>query len=156
AKVFHSILTFIVSIPSLLTAFNIAATLERAGRKSGSRGRLLGLDFFLRLPWGNPIVVAQLCGMMLFIIGGITGMMNASFSLNVALHNTSWVVGHFHMTLAGAVFLTYVGILYWLLPQMRGRKLWRPGFAWWQVVLWFSGMIVFGLGMGRAGLEGAM
>ncbi len=156
AKIFHSFLTFIVAVPSFMTAFNIAATLERGGRKRGSKGALLGLDFFAYLPWGDPVVVAQLCGMILFIIGGITGIMNASFTLNTALHNTAWVVGHFHMTLAGAVFLTYMGITYWLLPQMRGRKLWRPSVATAQVAFWFTGMIIFGAGMGRAGIEGAM
>jgi cytochrome c oxidase subunit 1 len=152
-KIMHSFLTFVVVIPSLLTAFNIGATLERAGRKNGGRG-LFG--WMLRLPWGNPLVVAQLCGMLLFVIGGVTGMFNASYSLNVALHNTTWVVGHFHTTLAGAVFLTYMGILYWLVPLMRGRELFggkRLALA--QILTWFVGMTIFGLAMGRAGLEGA-
>ena len=156
AKISHSFLTFIVAVPSLLTAFNIGATLERAGRKNGSQGRLFGLDFFAHLPWGNPLVVSQLCGMMLFLVGGITGVMNASFTLNVALHNTTWVVGHFHMTLAGAVTLTYIGILYWLVPLLRGRRLYAPRMATAQLYLWFFGMIIFGMGMGRAGIEGAI
>lgn len=156
AKISHSLLTFVVAAPSFLTAFNLGATLERAGRERGSKRRFFGLDFFGYLPWGNPLVVAQLCGMMLFIIGGITGVMNASFTLNVALHNTTWVVGHFHMTLAGAVTITYMGILYWLVPLLRGRRLFAPRLALAQLYLWFSGMIIFGLGMGRAGIEGAI
>lgn len=167
AKAFHSLLTFVVAVPSLLTAFNIAATLERGGKKrdvadnaiAQTVARILDplqLGFFVRLPWGNPVVVSQLGGMMLFIVGGVTGLMNASFTLNVALHNTAWVVGHFHTTLAGAVFMTYIGILYWMLPLMRGRKLWRPRLALWQAYLWLIGMFIFGMGMGRAGIEGAI
>ncbi len=156
AKMFHSLLTFVVAVPSLLTAFNIAATLERAGRKNGAKGRLLHLDFLIHLPWTDPVVAAQLWGMVLFVVGGITGVMNASFTLNVALHNTTWVVGHFHMTLAGAVFLTYMGISYWLVPMMRGRKLWQPRLALAQVYLWGIGMIIFGAAMGRGGIEGAI
>lgn len=152
AKISHSLLTFVVAVPSFLTAFNLAATLERAGRQRGANA----LSWIWKQPWGSPVVAAQFCGMLLFVVGGITGVMNASFSLNLALHNTTWVVGHFHMTLAGAVTLTYVGVLYWLLPMMRGRKLFMPKLALAQVFLWFSGMIVFGAGMGRAGIEGAI
>jgi cytochrome c oxidase subunit I len=156
AKIFHSALTFVVAIPSLLTAFNIAATLERAGRKNGSKGKYFGLDFFIYLPWGNPVVAAQLAGMAIFVVAGITGIMNASFTFNVALHNTSWVVGHFHTTLAGAVTLTYFGIFYWMLPMLRGRKLFWPRVALAQIATWFVGMSIFGMGMGRAGIEGAI
>ena len=152
AKISHSLLTFVVAVPSFLTAFNLAATLERAGHQRGANA----LSWIWKQPWGNPVVAAQFCGMLLFVVGGITGVMNASFSLNLALHNTTWVVGHFHMTLAGAVTLTYIGVLYWLLPMMRGRKLFMPKLALAQVFLWFSGMIVFGAGMGRAGIEGAI
>jgi len=152
AKMMHSMLTFVVAIPSLLTAFNIAATLERAGRKNGGTG-LFG--WIWKLPWTNAVIVSQLCGMLLFVFGGISGTMNASFNLNVALHNTTWVVGHFHTTLAGAVFMTYIGILYWILPLLRGRKLWRPNVALAQAYLWFGGMLIFAGSMARAGLEGA-
>ncbi|GAB4518015.1 MAG: b(o/a)3-type cytochrome-c oxidase subunit 1 [Anaerolineae bacterium] len=153
AKLMHTILTFVVSMPSLLTAFNIAATMERAGRKRGAKG---ALDWMWKLPWGNPVIAAQFLGMLLFVIGGVTGIMNASFNLNVALHNTTWVVGHFHTTLGGAVFLTYMSILFWILPMLRGRKLWMPQLALAHVYLWFIGMVIFGTGMGRAGIEGAI
>jgi len=156
AKAFHSALTMVVAVPSFLTAFNIAATLERSGRKRGSKGHWFGLDFFAFLPWDNPIVVSQLGGMLLFLAGGITGIMNASFTLNIALHNTTWVVGHFHMTVAGAVFMTYMGILYWLLPVLTHRKLWKPKLALAQAYFWLFGMLLFGAAMGRAGMLGAV
>jgi len=151
AKVSHSLLTFVVAAPSLLTAFNLAATLEKAGRNRGGNQ----LSWVWKQPWNNPLVAAQLCGMLLFIVGGITGILNASFALNVALHNTTWVVGHFHMTLAGAVTLTYFGIAYWLVPLLRGRRLFSKNLALAQIYTWFFGMILFGAGMGRAGIDGA-
>lgn len=152
AKMYHSLLTFVVAVPSFLTMFNIAATLERGGRKNGAKS---DLEWIIRLPWGNPVIVAQLGGMILFLFGGITGLMNASFNLNQALHNTTWVVGHFHTTLGGAVFMTYMGILFWLLPHIRGRKLWMPKLALAYAYTWLIGMVMFGGAMGRAGLEGA-
>ncbi len=153
AKIFHSIFTFVVAIPSFLTAFNIAATMERSGRKRGAKS-LLG--WIWHQPWDNPVIVSQYGGMILFIFGGITGIMNASFNMNIALHNTAWVVGHFHTTVAGAVFMTYTSILYWLLPMVRGRKLFAPKLALAQAYLWLMGMFMFGASMGRAGLEGAV
>jgi cytochrome c oxidase subunit 1 len=156
AKAFHSALTFVVAVPSFLTAFNLAATLERAGRKRGSKRAFLGLDFFAYLPWNDPVVVSQLGGMLLFLAGGITGVMNASFTLNIALHNTTWVVGHFHMTLAGAVFMTYMGILFWIMPVLTGRELWGKKLALAHAYLWLFGMLLFGAAMGRAGIMGAV
>ncbi|MCA9912454.1 MAG: cbb3-type cytochrome c oxidase subunit I, partial [Anaerolineae bacterium] len=151
-KLMHSILTFVVAVPSFMTAFNIAATMERSGRKRGATGVL---DWLWKQPWGNPIVAAQFSGMILFLFGGVTGLMNASFNMNVALHNTTWVVGHFHTTLGGAVVLTYFGITYWMLPMLRGRKLFAPRLATAQVFLWLTGMLIFAGAMGRAGIEGA-
>ena len=74
AKFMHALLTFVVAAPSLLTIFNLAATLERSGRKRGATGLL---DWMWKQPWGNPVIVSQFGGMILFIFGGITGIMNA-------------------------------------------------------------------------------
>jgi cytochrome c oxidase subunit 1 len=152
AKAVHAFFTFVVATPSLMTAFNIAATMEKAGRKRGATG-LFG--WIPKQAWDDPVISAQIAGMLLFVVGGITGIMNASFNMNVALHNTSWIPGHFHTTLGGAVFLTYIGILYWLMPILRGRKLFSKEVALAQVYTWLIGMALFGLSMGRAGLEGA-
>jgi cytochrome c oxidase subunit 1 len=136
----------------MLTAFNLAATLERVGRANGARRPLA---WMLRQRWGDPVVAAQLCGMLLFVAGGFSGIIQSSFTLNVALHNTAWVPAHFHMTLAGAVLLTFVSILYWLLPMLSGRALWSRRVALWQVYTWFAGMAVFGHNMGMAGIHGS-
>ncbi|MEO1288535.1 MAG: cbb3-type cytochrome c oxidase subunit I [Chloroflexota bacterium] len=153
AKLMHSMLTFVVAVTSFMTAFNIAATVERGGRKRGATGLF---DWMWKQPYDDPVVAAQYAGMFLFIFGGITGVMNASFNMNVALHNTTWVVGHFHTTLGGAVFLTYVSILYWIMPAIRGKKLWGKNIALLQVYTWLFGMIGFAGFMGRAGLAGAV
>jgi Heme/copper-type cytochrome/quinol oxidases, subunit 1 len=152
AKGIHTIFTFVVAVPSFLTAFNIGAVLERAGRKRGAKGPF---GWLVKQDWSNPVVAAQLCGMILFIAGGFSGIIQASLTLNIALHNTSWVPAHFHMTLAGAVTLTYFGIIYWLVPMIRGRRLWSKKMALAQVYSWMIGMLIFGHGMGAAGLAGA-
>jgi cytochrome c oxidase subunit 1 len=150
-KAIHFLFTMSVALPSFMTAFNMAATLEIAGRKRGGKG-LFGWMFAQK--WGDPVVAAQLMGMILFVSGGISGIINASAQLNATVHNTSWIPGHFHQTVAGAVALTYFGIMYWMLPAVLKRGLFSKRMATWQVYTWGIGMIMFGYTMAEAGLLG--
>lgn len=150
-KVVQWIFTFAVAIPSFLTIFNIGAVLERAGRKRGATG---SLDWLWKQDWWNPIVAAQLVGMMMFVVGGISGIVNASLTLNIALHNTSWIPAHFHTTLGGAVTMTFIGIAYWLIPMITGKKLYSKNMALAQIYTWFVGMMSFGFTYSQAGLLG--
>ncbi len=151
-KYIHSILTYGVAFPSLLTLFTVVASLEYAARKRGGRG-LLG--WIRALPWGNPVVSAQLLAGILFMFGGIGGITNASYSVNLVIHNTAWVPGHFHLTVASAVTLSFFGISYWLIPYLTGKPLWKP--KWASVVnwSWFVGMMIFSNAMHVLGLLGA-
>jgi cytochrome c oxidase subunit I len=150
-KFFHGILTFGVFFPSLATAFSVMASLEMGGRARGGTGLFAWIK---KLPWGDPSVTAQLMAMFTFIFGGITGLINASVVMNQSIHNTTWVPGHFHMTIGSAVALTFVGIAYWLVPYLTGRRLWgrRLGLA--STWLYTIGVLVFARGMISAGLEG--
>jgi cytochrome c oxidase subunit 1 len=67
--------------------------------------------------------------MLLFAFGGISGLVNASYNVNLVVHNTSWVSGHFHLTNGSAVTLTFIGITYWLVSYLTGRQLWSTKVA---------------------------
>jgi len=151
-KYVHATLTYAVFFPSLLTAFTVVASLEQAGRKRGGQG---WLGWIRALPWGNPSVAAQLLAGVLFFFGGISGITNASYNLNLVLHNTAWVPGHFHLTVASAVTLSFMGISYWLVPFLTGKQLWKPKWAVVQSWLWFIGMLIFSNAMHVIGLLGA-
>jgi cytochrome c oxidase subunit I len=71
------------------------------GRAGARRHGAARLD--PRLPWGDPSLTAQLLAMLTFVYGGATGLVNASFTMNLVIHNTTWVPGHFHMTVGTAV-----------------------------------------------------
>lgn len=151
-KLIHSALTFLVAIPSFLTAFTVIAALEKAGRAKGGQG-LFG--WIKALPWSDPAVSAQLLAGIMFMFGGLGGIINASFSVNLVVHNTAWIPGHFHTTVATGVTLTFLGITYWLVPHFTGKALASPKLATAANWLWFVGMAIFSSGMHWIGLLGA-
>jgi cytochrome c oxidase subunit 1 len=151
-KWIHAALTYSVFFPSMLTAFTVIASLEYAGRRNGGTG-LVG--WIRALPWRDPSVTSQLLAGILFLFGGISGLTNASYNLNLIVHNTAWVPGHFHLTVATAVTLSFMGISYWLVPYVTGKQLYKPRLALVQAWTWFVGMVIFSNAMHVLGLLGA-
>lgn len=153
-KFLQVILTFIVVVPSLMTAFSLFATFEMHGRSVGAKG-LFG--WFKKLPWKDVRFFAPFMGMLIFIPAGAGGLINASHQLNAVVHNTLWVTGHFHLTVASSVALTFFGITYWLIPAILGRKMTplmhRLGII--QTLLWVVGMFFMSGSMHIVGLLGS-
>jgi cytochrome c oxidase subunit 1 len=89
------------------------------------------------------------------MFGGVSGLTNASYNINLVVHNTAWVPGHFHLTVATAVTLSFMGISFWLVPHLTGKPLWRPKVAVAMTWTWFVGMIIFSNAMHVVGLLGA-
>jgi len=150
-KAVHGVLTFGVFFPSLATAFSVMAALEIGGRRAGGTG-LLG--WIRKLPWRDPSVLAQVLAMLTFVLGGATGLVNASFSMNQVIHNTTWVPGHFHMTVGTAVALTLMGVAYWLIPYLTQRRLFGNGLALASSWIYTIGVLIFARGMIDGGLHG--
>lgn len=153
-KLFQSILTFGVAIPSFITAFTIAASLEYAGRKRGAK-TLLG--YFGKLPYLDAdkfLFAYMICGLFLFIFGGLTGMVNASSELNSVVHNTAWLPGHFHMTVAGPVFLGIIGMSTYLYSKISGKRIFLPKLNVIIPYLWVIGILIFSTGLSWGGLIG--
>lgn len=152
-KFIQVVLTFMVVIPSLMTAFSMFATFEITGRKKGYGG-LFG--WLKHLPWKDVRFVAPFVGMLAFIPGGAGGIINASHQMNSLVHNTIWVTGHFHLTVATTVVLTFFGVAYWLIPHLTGRTLTKSinnlGLV--QTYLWAIGMTIMSAAMHIQGLLG--
>lgn len=153
-KFLQVVLTFMVIIPSLLTAFSLFATFELNGRAKGTRG-LFG--WLKALPWGDARFFAPFMGMLIFIPAGAGGIINASNQMNAVVHNTLWVTGHFHLTVASSVALTFFGIAYWLIPVVTGRtltkRMHRAGIL--QTIFWCVGMFFMSGSMHIVGLLGS-
>ncbi len=153
-KGIQTVLTLFVVIPSLLTAFTIAASLELGARKNGGTG-LFGwwkkLPYFDAKVWLFPYLF---CGLVTFLFGGITGIINASYSLNNVVHNTSWISAHFHLTVGGPVFLGILGASLFMITGILKKPVVSTKMAMIVPYMWMIGTFVFSTGYFIGGLRG--
>jgi cytochrome c oxidase subunit I len=154
-KWLHGALTYMVALPSFVTAFTLAASLEYAARARGGSGLF---SWWRKLPYFDRdryLFAYFITGLVLFVFGGITGIINASVVMNSVVHNTAWIPGHFHTTVGGPVFLSFLGMSLFLLTQLTGKRLRFPTLNLWVPYLWTAGILVFSLGLSVAGLLGS-
>ncbi len=153
-KLLHGIFTFAVALPSLITAFTIAASLEFAGRKRGATGLFdwMGkLPYFNKENWFFPYLIT---GLVIFIFGGIGGIINASYQMNTVVHNTAWVPGHFHLTVAGPVLLAFLGGSLYLIGQFMNKEIRLKGTAMIMPYIYTIGLFIMSYGLKIGGLKG--
>src|SRR4029450_7405670 len=99
------IASMVIAVPTGMKIFNWLATLWR-GNVSFEAPMLYALGF-----------------LSLFVIGGVDGIYLGAFPIDWQLHDSYFVVAHFHYTLlGGVVFAVFAGLFYWW-PKMFGRKL---------------------------------
>jgi cytochrome c oxidase subunit 1 len=98
-----SMLSFLVAIPSAIKVFNWTATLHKG-------------DILLDTP-----MLYALGFIGLFTIGGLTGLMLASLAIDVHVHDTYFVVAHFHYIMVGGAVMAYLGGIHFWWPKMTGR-----------------------------------
>ena len=153
-KFLHMFMSISIGFPSLMTAFAMFYVLEKTGRKLGGKG-LLG--WLKKLPWGDVRFLAPMIAMIAFIPAGAGGIAQTTNQLNQVVHNTLWVVGHFHLTVGTSVILTFFGISYWLIPYISKRRLTprmnKVGVV--QTVIWTLGMLFMSGAMHWVGLLGS-
>jgi cytochrome c oxidase subunit I len=153
-KALHAFFTLLVAIPSLVTAFTLAASMEEGARKRGGKG-LFG--WWGKLPYLDKdrwLFGYLFAGLFLFIFGGITGIVNASYNLDNVVHNTAWMPAHFHQTVAGPVFLSFIGGSLLLLASLRGRDIALKAVNVWIPYIWTLGIMVFSTGLFVGGVAG--
>ncbi len=103
AATVFSFITFLVAIPSGIKVFNWLATMYR-GSISFEAPMLYAISFLL-----------------LFAIGGLTGLFLGSLAVDVHLHDTYFVVAHFHYVMMGGSLMAFIAGLHYWWPKMFGR-----------------------------------
>lgn len=153
-KFMHVFMSLAIGFPSLMTAYAMFAVFERTARKQGGKG-IVG--WFKKMPWGDVRFLAPFIAMAAFIPAGAGGIVQSTNLLNQVVHNTMWIVGHFHLTLGMSVVMTFFGVSYWLVPYISKRVLTpamnKLGVI--QTIVWTLGMIVMSGAMHTVGLLGS-
>ncbi len=159
SKLMHALFTFSVAIPSIVTAFTVAASLEYSIKSKYPEVRNSLFYWWTKIPYisleGDKWLVSYfMAGLLLFFVGGITGIVNASYNVNLVVHNTSFVPGHFHTTVGGLVTLSFLGISLYMVSKLMGKDIKFKGLAVLAPWLWWQGMLIFEYAMSVAGIHG--
>ncbi len=138
ARVIFSILTFLVAIPSAVKVFNWLAT-------------LYGGSINLKVP-----LLYALGFIFLFMIGGLTGLILGALATDVHLHDTVFVVGHFHYVMFGGTGFAFMAAIHYWFPKIYGinYNMRRAISSFWVLfvgfnVMYFPMMVVGVMGMPR-------
>jgi cytochrome c oxidase subunit 1 len=103
AIIIFSLLTFLVAIPSAIKVFNWVATLYKGSVEL------------------RPPMLFALAFVFLFSIGGLTGLFQGALAINVHVHDTYFIVGHFHYVMFGGTGFAFFAALHYWYPKMFGR-----------------------------------
>ena len=120
SAVVFSLMTYFVAVPSAIKVFNWTASLHKGS-----------------IIFDAPMIYA-LGFVLLFTIGGLTGLMLATLAIDVDVHATYFVVAHFHYIMVGATVSAFFGGLHYWWPKMTGR-FYPEGWARFAAILTFVG-----------------
>jgi len=138
ASLIFSLLTFLVAVPSAIKVFNWVATLYKGSIEL------------------KPPLLFALTFIFLFSIGGLTGLFQGALAVNMHLHDTYWIVGHFHYVIFGGMGFGFLAAVHYWFPKMFGRMYdWKRAARAWLIlfigfnVLYFPMLILGWEGMPR-------
>ncbi|HAN79702.1 MAG TPA: cytochrome c oxidase subunit I, partial [Bacteroidales bacterium] len=138
ARVVFSVLTFLVAIPSAIKVFNWLATMYKGS-----------IDL-------KPPMLYALSFIFLFLIGGLTGLVNGALATDIHIHDTYFVVGHFHYVMFGGTGFAFFAAMHYWFPKVYGKmyNIFHANVAWVIMfigfnVLYFPMLVVGIMGMPR-------
>jgi cytochrome c oxidase subunit 1 len=149
---------YLAVLASMIHGLTVPGSIEVAQR---AKGLTKGLFEWLRkAPWGNPAFSGMFLSLIGFgFLGGISGVVMGTEQINteqinIIIHNTIYVPGHFHATVVIGTTLAFMSLTYFLIPVLFRRQVFLPGLAKFQPYIFGIGMMVFTLVMMGAGTLG--
>jgi cytochrome c oxidase subunit 1 len=134
-RIIFSFLTFFVSVPSAVKVFNWLATMYKGSIR-------------VRVP-----MLFAFAFIFNFAIGGFTGLMHASLATDIHIHDTAFVVAHFHYTMFGSAAFMFFGAMFYWFPKMFG-KMYNEKAAMFAFTVFFVGFNALYIPLFIAGLNG--
>lgn len=144
-KVFNtSYFMYLAVLGSMIHGMSVPGAVEAAQRRLGFTKGVF--EWLRKAPWGNPAFSGAALSLVMFgFLGGITGVILGTEQLNIIMHNTLYVPGHFHGTVVAGTTLGFMAVTYLIIPLVFRRELVFKKIAQWQPY-------VFGLGVGGISL----
>ncbi len=144
---------YMAVLASMIHGFTVPAGMELGQRLRGVGQGLFG--WLRSAPWGDPGFSSLVFSVVVFgFVGGITGVTIGTEQINIIVHNTLRVPGHFHATVVSGTAMAFMGATYYLIPLIFRRRVAFWGLARVQPYLFAGGMLVFTIFMTFAGSFG--
>ena len=154
-KIFNtSYALYLAVLGSMIHGLSVPGAIEAAQRR---RGFTKGVFEWLRkAPWGNPAFSGVALSIVMFgFLGGISGVVMGTEQINLIIHNTLYVPGHFHGTVVAGTTLAFMAISYIVVPLIFRRDLVLKSWAKWQPYVFglgVAGISLFMMGAGTLGV----
>jgi cytochrome c oxidase subunit 1 len=149
-----SYMMYLAVMGSMVHGLTVPGAIEAAQRRNGYNKGLF--EWLRKAPWGHPAFAGMFLSLIFFgFIGGISGVVLGTEQLNVLMHNTIYVPGHFHGTVVAGTTLAFMAATYLVLPLIFQREIIWPGVAKWQPYLFgigAAGISLFMMGAGTLGV----
>ncbi len=154
-KVFNtSYAMYLAVLGSMIHGLSVPGAMEAAQRARGFNNGVF--QWLRKAPWGNPAFSGMFLSLVMFgFLGGISGVVMGTEQINIMMHNTLYVPGHFHGTVVAGTTLAFMAMSYLLIPLVFQREVAFPSLAKWQPYLFglgVAGLSLFMMGAGTLGV----
>jgi cytochrome c oxidase subunit 1 len=150
-----SYMMYLAVMGSMIHGMTVPGSIEAAQRKAGFTNGIFG--WLRNAPWANPAFAGMFMSLVLFgFLGGISGVILGTEQLNIMMHNTLYVPGHFHATVVAGTTLAFMAVTYLVIPLIFQRQIIWPTLAKWQVYIFAigaAGISLFMMGAGTLGVS---
>ncbi|MCY0882699.1 MAG: cbb3-type cytochrome c oxidase subunit I, partial [Acidianus infernus] len=135
-KILQEVLTYGVVVPSMMTFFNLWATVK------GAQVKMNLITAWISISFAGAIAA------------GVTGIANGDISFDAIIHDSMWVVGHFHAMIFWSIVPAGFATLYYMIPMLTGRMWYSTKLGWIHMVGYMIGTAMIIVGFDALGLAG--